>query len=80
MLAGGSEAPLSPFIVASYLRLGALSTSTRPPGEASRPFDRARDGFVIGEGAGILFLEERERARERGALSILAEFLVGYAS
>ena len=78
MLAGGSEAPLSPFIVASYLRLGALSTSTRPPGEASRPFDRARDGFVIGEGAGILFLEERERAGERGA-RILAE-LVGYAS
>ena len=78
MLAGGSEAPLSPFIVAAYMRLGALTTSARPPGEASRPCGRARDGVVIGEGAGILFLEERGRARERGA-RILAE-LVGYAS
>jgi 3-oxoacyl-[acyl-carrier-protein] synthase II len=78
MLAGGAEAPLSPFIVAAYMQLGALTTSARPPEEASRPFDRARDGFVIGEGAGILFLEERGRARERGA-RILGE-VVGYAS
>ena len=78
MLAGGAEAAVSPFIVAAYSRLGALSTSERPPDEASRPFDQARDGFVIGEGAGILFLEERERALERGA-RILAE-VVGYAS
>ncbi len=78
MLAGGAEAPLSPFIVAAYMQLGALSTSARPPEEASRPFDRARDGFVIGEGAGILFLEERGRALERGA-RILAE-VAGYAS
>jgi 3-oxoacyl-[acyl-carrier-protein] synthase II len=78
MLAGGAEAPVSPFIVAAYNQLGALSTSGRPPEEASRPFDRARDGFVIGEGAGIVFLEERERALERGA-RILAE-VVGYAS
>ncbi len=78
MLAGGAEAPVSPFIVAAYMQLGALSTSARPPEEASRPFDRARDGFVIGEGAGIVFLEERERALDRGA-RILAE-VVGYAS
>jgi 3-oxoacyl-[acyl-carrier-protein] synthase II len=78
MLAGGAEAPVSPFIVAAYLQLGALSTSTRPPAEASRPFDRDRDGFVIGEGAGILFLEERGRALARGA-RILAE-VVGHAS
>ena len=78
MLAGGAEAPISPFIVAAYSQLGALSTSGRPPEEASRPFDRARDGFVIGEGAGIVYLEERERALDRGA-RILAE-VVGYAS
>jgi 3-oxoacyl-[acyl-carrier-protein] synthase II len=78
MLAGGSEAPVSPLIVAAYGQLGALSKSGRPPAEASRPFDRDRDGFVIGEGAGILFLEERERALARGA-RILAE-VVGYAS
>ncbi len=78
MLAGGAEAPISPFIVAAYSQLGALSTSRRSPSEASRPFDRARDGFVIGEGAGIVFLEERERALDRGA-RILAE-VVGYAS
>jgi 3-oxoacyl-[acyl-carrier-protein] synthase II len=78
MLAGGAEAPISPLIVAAYSQLGALSSSGRPPEEASRPFDRARDGFVIGEGAGIVYLEERERALERGA-RILAE-VVGYAS
>lgn len=78
MLAGGAEAPVSPFIVAAYTKLGALSTSERPPEEASRPFDRSRDGFVIGEGAGIVFLEERERALDRGA-RILAE-VVGYAA
>ncbi len=78
MLAGGAEAPISPFVVAAYRQLGALSTSERPAEEASRPFDRGRDGFVIGEGAGVLYLEERERAVRRGA-RILAE-VVGYAS
>ena len=78
MLAGGAEAPISPFIVAAYRQLGALSTSRRPAEEASRPFDLARDGFVIGEGAGVLYLEERERALHRRA-RILAE-VVGYAS
>ncbi len=78
MLAGGAEAAVSSFVVAGYRRLGALSTSGRPASEASRPFDRARDGFVMGEGAGILFLEERDRAIARGA-RILAEVL-GYGS
>jgi 3-oxoacyl-[acyl-carrier-protein] synthase II len=78
MLAGGAEAPVSPFVVAAYSQLGALSTSDRPAGEASRPFDRGRDGFVIGEGAGLLLLEEREHALGRGA-TLLAE-VVGYAS
>jgi 3-oxoacyl-[acyl-carrier-protein] synthase II len=78
MLAGGAEAAVSPFVVAGYRRLGALSTTDRPPREASRPFDAARDGFVMGEGAGLLFLEERERALARGA-TILAE-LFGYGS
>ena len=59
MLAGGAEAPLSPLVLAGYRRLGALSRSRRPPAEASRPFDRDRDGFVVAEGAG--------RARARGA-------------
>jgi 3-oxoacyl-[acyl-carrier-protein] synthase II len=78
MLAGGAEAPLSPLIVAAYRNLGALSKSSRPPEEASRPFDRGRDGFVIGEGSGVLFLEERDNALARGA-RILAE-IVGYAA
>jgi 3-oxoacyl-[acyl-carrier-protein] synthase II len=78
ILAGGAEAPVSPLVVAGYRRLGALSTSERPAAEASRPFDRSRDGFVIAEGAGIILLEEREHALERGA-TILGE-LAGYGS
>jgi 3-oxoacyl-[acyl-carrier-protein] synthase II len=78
MLAGGAEAPLSPLVVAGYRRMGALSSSERPPANASRPFDRARDGFVIAEGAGIVLLEEREGALARGA-EILAE-VGGYGS
>ena len=78
VLAGGAEAPVVPPVVAGYRRLGALSTSSRPPEQASRPFDRARDGFVIAEGAGVLLLEERERALARGA-HVLAE-LGGYGS
>ena len=67
VLAGGAEAPLTPLLVAGYRQLGALSTTDRPSPEASRPFDAERDGFVIGEGAGILVLEEREHALARGA-------------
>jgi 3-oxoacyl-[acyl-carrier-protein] synthase II len=78
VLAGGAEAPLAPLVVAGYRQLGALSTSDRPAAEASRPFDAERDGFVIGEGAGVLVLEERERALSRGAV-IHAE-VVGHAS
>jgi 3-oxoacyl-[acyl-carrier-protein] synthase II len=78
MLAGGADAPLSPLVVAGYIKVGALTASTRPPEAESRPFDVARDGFVIGEGAGVLLLEEREHALARGA-RIYAE-LAGYAS
>jgi len=78
VLAGGAEAPLAPLIVAGYRQLGALSTSDRPAREASRPFDVDRDGFVIGEGAGVLVLEERQHALARGA-RIHAE-VIGYAS
>ncbi len=77
-LGGGAEAPLSPVVAAGYLKMGALSRSARPVAEASRPFDRARDGFVMGEGAGIVVLEEREHALRRGA-RILAE-VVGYGA
>ena len=78
VVAGGAEAPLTPLLVAGYRQLGALSTTDRPSPEASRPFDAERDGFVIGEGAGILVLEEREHALARGA-RIHAE-VIGHAS
>ncbi|MCB0872427.1 MAG: beta-ketoacyl-[acyl-carrier-protein] synthase family protein [Actinobacteria bacterium] len=72
MLAGGAEAPITPVVAAGYLKAGALSPSTRPVDERSRPFDADRDGFVIGEGAGILLLESLDHALARGA-SVLAE-------
>ncbi len=78
MLAGGAEAPICDFVVAGFARMRALSTRNEEPERASRPFDAGRDGFVIGEGAGALVLEEWEHARARGA-PIRAE-LVGYAS
>jgi 3-oxoacyl-[acyl-carrier-protein] synthase II len=78
VLAGGAEAPMSPVVAAGYLKMGALSRSGRPPAEATRPFDRGRDGFVMGEAAGIVMLEERERAIARGA-NILAE-VAGYGA
>jgi 3-oxoacyl-[acyl-carrier-protein] synthase II len=77
MIAGGAEAAVTPLSVAGFSASRALSTRNDEPGRASRPFDRDRDGFVLGEGAGILFLEELESARRRGA-RILAE-MVGYA-
>jgi len=76
MIAGGSEAAITPLSVAGFASMRALSTRNDAPEKASRPFDKDRDGFVIGEGSGILILEELERARARGA-SIYCE-LVGY--
>jgi 3-oxoacyl-[acyl-carrier-protein] synthase II len=76
MIAGGSEAAITPMGVGGFAALRALSTRNDEPQRASRPFDRDRDGFIIGEGAGILVLEELEQARRRGS-PIYAE-LVGY--
>jgi 3-oxoacyl-[acyl-carrier-protein] synthase II len=74
IIAGGSEAVISPMPVAGFSSMRALSTRNDEPERASRPWDKDRDGFVIGEGAGIVILEEYERARQRGA-PILAEVL-----
>jgi 3-oxoacyl-[acyl-carrier-protein] synthase II len=76
MIAGGSEASVTPLAVGGFAAMRALSTRNDEPARASRPFDKDRDGFVIGEGAGILVLEELEFARARGA-KILAE-VIGY--
>lgn len=74
IIAGGSEAVISPMPVAGFASMRALSTRNDEPQRASRPWDRDRDGFVMGEGAGIVVLEELEHARRRGA-PILAEVL-----
>jgi len=76
MIAGGSEAAITPMGIGGFGALRALSTRNDEPAKASRPFDRDRDGFIVGEGAGVLILEEYELARARGA-RIYAE-LVGY--
>ena len=76
MIAGGAEAAITPMGVGGFAAMRALSTRNDTPEKASRPWDRDRDGFVIGEGAGILILEELEFARKRGA-PILAE-IAGY--
>jgi len=76
MIAGGAEAAITPMGVGGFAAMRALSTRNDDPAHACRPWDKDRDGFVIGEGAGILILEELEHARRRGA-SILAE-IVGY--
>jgi 3-oxoacyl-[acyl-carrier-protein] synthase II len=78
MLAGGAEAPLAPMTYAAFSVIRAMSTRNDDPAHASRPFDEARDGFVMGEGAAVLVLEERQRALARGA-KLYAE-VVGYAS
>jgi 3-oxoacyl-[acyl-carrier-protein] synthase II len=76
MIAGGTEAVITPLAVGGFCAMKALSTRNDEPQRASRPFDAGRDGFVMGEGAGILYLEERERALSRG-IRIYAE-VAGY--
>lgn len=76
ILAGGAEAPINPLSFAGFSRMKAMSTRNDVPEQASRPFDSHRDGFVMSEGAGVVFLEEYEHAKQRGA-TILGE-IVGY--
>jgi 3-oxoacyl-[acyl-carrier-protein] synthase II len=76
MIAGGAEAAITPMGVGGFAAMKALSTRNEDPTHACRPFDKDRDGFVVGEGAGILILEELEFAKARGA-KILAE-VIGY--
>ena len=78
MIAGGSEAAITPFAYASFCAMKAMSTRNDAPERASRPFDRHRDGFIMGEGAGVLVLESLDHARARGA-RIYCE-LAGYAA
>src|SRR5262245_43210905 len=74
VLAGGADSRIDPLMLLAYAALGAISPAHRPPAEVSRPFDAQRDGFVLGEGAGVLLLEELEMAKGRGA-TIYAEVL-----
>ncbi len=76
MVAGGTEAPITPFTFGAFNALQVLSKRNESPKEASRPFDKERDGFVMGEGAGILILESLEHAEKRGA-HIYGE-IIGY--
>lgn len=78
IVAGGTEASITPMALAGFAAMKALSTNNLEPSKASRPFDKNRDGFVMGEGAGILILEELQHALDRGA-KIYGE-IVGYGS
>jgi 3-oxoacyl-[acyl-carrier-protein] synthase II len=78
MICGGAEATVTPMAIGGFANMKALSERNDSPGTASRPFDKDRDGFVMGEGAGIVILEELEHARARGA-KIYAE-IVGYGA
>lgn len=77
MVAGGAESTITPLCIAGFNAMKALSTRNDAPQKASRPFDKDRDGFIVGEGAGVVFLEELESAKRRGA-NIYAE-VAGYA-
>jgi 3-oxoacyl-[acyl-carrier-protein] synthase II len=79
MLCGGTESPITPVGLAGFVACKALSERNEEPQKASRPWDKKRDGFVMGEGAGVLLLESLEHALERGA-PILAEYLGGSLS
>ncbi len=78
MISGGAEAPVTPVSFAGFCSMKAMSTRNDDPQKASRPFDAQRDGFVMGEGAGVVVLEELEHAKKRG-VKILAE-IVGYGA
>jgi 3-oxoacyl-[acyl-carrier-protein] synthase II len=78
VIAGGAESAITPLGVGGFSAMKALSTRNDEPERASRPFDRERDGFIIAEGSGVLILEERERALQRGA-KIYAE-IIGYGA
>ena len=76
MITGGAEAPITPFTFGAFSSIGVMSQRNESPEHASRPFDKNRDGFVMGEGSGVIILEELEHAKKRGA-KIYAE-LIGY--
>jgi 3-oxoacyl-[acyl-carrier-protein] synthase II len=78
VITGGAESAITPLGVGGFAAMKALSTRNDEPERASRPFDKERDGFVMGEGSGILILEEREHALKRGA-KIYAE-VIGYGA
>jgi 3-oxoacyl-[acyl-carrier-protein] synthase II len=78
MLAGAVEAPLTPLTFSSFTLIGILSTRNRPPDQSPKPFDKNRDGIVLGEGGAVLVLEELHRALKRGAKTY-AE-IIGYAT
>lgn len=78
VVAGGAEAPITPLYVSSFARMRALSRRLDSPGTASRPFDASRDGFVLGEGAGIVVLESEEHARARGVAPVAR--VIGYGA
>lgn len=80
VLAGGTEAAIHPLNIAAFASMRAMSTRNDEPGRASRPFDKNRDGFVLGEGAGILVLESQEHARARGARVHAIAAGVGYSA
>jgi 3-oxoacyl-[acyl-carrier-protein] synthase II len=80
MVTGGAEAPISEMALAGFGNMKALSTRNDDPSRASRPFDKNRDGFVMGEGSGVLVLEELTSAQKRGAAILGEIFGVGYSA